>query len=155
MPINPYSAPQAALRDPAEGPGSTVKAVLAGSAIYFFGTTLMVIGILLLYVMVSVDGELTMESFGAAMGAFEDTSWIDITAIASERAMLVLAGFVATRMARRRDFRVAAILALLAMVLFALSEWLMPENYTLGQKALLLLSVGAAAPFGGWLAHRR
>lgn len=156
MTDNPYRAPTSTLRDRFSAKGLDVKAALVGVAIYIAGTTVAVIGLFAGHVLITVDGELSLQAIGDALDAIpEGTSWIDMGGIVAERLVLVLAGWMATDMSGHRGYSVGAIIAAVAVLMFAVGEYLAPGLYTLAENVLLAVSAVGATLLGSRLAFAK
>jgi MFS family permease len=112
--VNPYTPPEAKLKDPGRQPGSPVKAVVFGLLADVGGTFLgsMVFGIV--YGAMLASGGVSPAESQAALANVGRTGWGFAILSVMGCGFSVLGGYVCARVSRRLDFRLGLTLAALS-----------------------------------------
>jgi hypothetical protein len=141
MPTDPYATPKAASTDE-RLPGGPVKAVLVGLAIDVGGSIVLSTVLAITYGVMLARSGMTAEQIAQAIATPEPTSFLSILGYVLGCALSILGGFVCARIARRRDYKLGAILGAISAVLglaMAYGQYSLIEN--LGLTALTFASV--------------
>jgi peptidoglycan/LPS O-acetylase OafA/YrhL len=134
MADNPFKPPDARLRDPQPGPGSPLRAILAGLLVDLGGSMLVGIALSLFYAASLASSGLSQAQVDEAMKNVAPTSGVAIVGIVLGALCSVAGGYVCARIARRDEYRTGGIMAALS----AFFSLLMGGDGTPGDLAFLL-----------------
>lgn len=151
---NPYSPPQAVVRDAPGKPGSAVKAVALGLVVDFGGTFAGVALFGMVYVAAmaasgvasGADVEQVLEQASAEFAS--TASWTFYVNVLIGLSCSVLGGYVCARIARGRELQLGAVLAAIIAGSGALSG---SGSYSFGLFLILSLAGIGAVMAGAWL----
>ena len=111
---NPFAPPAADLATNVEPePGSPSKAVLLGFAVDFLGSNVVGLLVGIAYGVSLVLSGMTREQLADAASHIQPGSWPWITSIVIGCAFSILGGYVCARIAKRLEYRLGAVLAVL------------------------------------------
>ncbi|MBC7601311.1 MAG: hypothetical protein H7255_01440 [Ramlibacter sp.] len=145
MPHNPYTPPEAPLKEQPRPPGSPVKAVLIGLAIDIGGSLVLGIVLSVLYAISLSSGGMNAQEVGEAMANIPTNSWPYIAGILGGAILSFMGGYGCARIARRSEYRLAFILASLSAGFGLVTSW---DTYDVTQNLLLALTTVACVVLG-------
>jgi hypothetical protein len=113
MPTNPFQPPETdpARKPPPVPPGSPLKAVLAGLAVYIGGTTLLSMVVAVLYALQLHAQGLSEGEMREAMAHMPRDSALYIGGTLLGALLSVAGGYVCARIARRDEYRIGLVMA--------------------------------------------
>jgi len=152
--MNPYAPPEAAVRDAPAKAGSALKAVALGLVVDVGGTVLSGLIFGIVYAMVLGASGSSAEEIAARVTHVDTDSWLFYAASSLGLGFSLLGGYVCARVARRSEYRLGGILAVLSAALGALMAG---EQYQLGTLLSITLAGIGATLFGtrlGYLKNR-
>jgi len=150
--VNPYSPPDANLKDPRGKPGSPVKAVLIGLLVDIGGTLLGTLLFAIIYGAMLASGGASPAEAQGAYAEMAETAWGFAILAVIGCGFSVLGGYVCARISRRPDFRLGVILAALS----AGSGFLLGGGGEPPLKTVLMMGVTVACVLTGtWYGVRR
>ena len=115
--MNPYSPPEATVRDQPPRPGSAFKAVAMGLLVDIGGSLIGTIIIAVLYGIALGAAGVKREDIAAALQPTTATdSWFFYASTLLGLGFSVLGGYVCARIARRSELKLGAILAALSAI---------------------------------------
>lgn len=143
-PHNPYAAPDAKLADPAAGPGSAFKAVSLGLVADIGGSVGVSLVLALGYgVVLGISGA-SQEEIEAATVATD--SWFFYLTTLVGFGFSVLGGYVCARIAKRSEYKLAAVLAVISVLLglgFTFAQYSVLMNLVLAIAGVAAVMLGA------------
>jgi hypothetical protein len=148
--MNPYAPPEAKLADPAAAPGSPIKAVLLGLGVDIGGSVIATLILAIAYGMYLGTTGASPEEIAAASARIPPDSWLFYASAAAGCAFSVLGGYVCARTAKRSEYTLGAILAVVSS---AFGLWAALDEYSLGTILSLTLAGIGAVLFGARLGY--
>ena len=143
-PHNPYAAPDAKLADPAAGPGSAFKAVSLGLVADLGGSVGAALALALAYgVVLGISGA-SQEEIEAATVSTD--SWFFYLTTLVGFGFSVLGGYVCARIAKRSEYKLAAVLAGISVLLglvFTFAQYSVLMNVVLAVAGAAAVMLGA------------
>jgi hypothetical protein len=150
--MNPYAAPEAAVRDLPAKAGSAFKAVVFGFGADIGGTLVAGLVLALIYGAVLGASGASMEEIAASTKAIGPDSWLFYAGTLVGLAFSVLGGYVCARIARRNEMKLGAILAGLSALVGVLFSG---EAHQLGTLLSLTLAGIGAVMIGARLGYTK
>jgi hypothetical protein len=146
---NPYTPPNAPLQDRApDGVGSTLKAVAFGVLTDLVGTTVGGIVLVVIFSSILIGQGHTPESLGPLL---TDSGAYLVVSLAVGLSFTVLGGYVAARVANRREYWHALIVGIIVLVIGEVMVSADPTSMPLSVRIIGDLLVVPAALFGAHL----
>ena len=149
MSENPYTPPNAPIKDRGpEGAGSTVKAVAYGVLTDLVGTTVAGVALLIVFSTILLGQGHTPDSLATEL---LDSSTYMVVSLGVGLSFTVLGGYVAARVANRREYWHALIVGIIVLVMGELMVSADPTSMPLSIRIVGDLLVVPAALFGAHL----
>ena len=148
--MNPYAPPEAPVRDASAKAGSALKAVGFGLGVDIGGTVLSGLMFGVVYAMVLGASGSSAEEIAATVNNVDTDSWLFYAGTALGLGFSVLGGYVCARVARRSEYRLGAILAVLSALFGGL---IAGDQYQLGTLVSVTLASIGGTFFGARLGY--
>ncbi|MGZ5195723.1 MAG: hypothetical protein ACXWJM_13350 [Ramlibacter sp.] len=145
MQNNPYTPPTAPLKDQPRAPGSPVKAVLVGLAIDVGGSLVLGVTVTVVYAFALSSQGMSQKEVATALVHIPTDSWPFIVGTLGGAFLSFLGGYWCARIARRSEYRLASLLALVSAASGLALSW---GAYGLLHNTLLTLSTAACVILG-------
>lgn len=152
METNIYEPPKSDISVAENKPGSTVKAVVIGTAIEIIGTFLLGIAIGIAYVVMLGGQGASPEEMKSALVQLDPQSGLGLLGMFLGTLVSVLAGYVCAKIANRTSFKPAFILSGISFTLGLVSSY---GSYTWGLLIVMQVITVCAVLLGAWFYIRK